>query len=394
MMKINENFLKLSESYLFTEIARKVNAYKEEHPKADIISLGIGDVTQPLAPAVIEALHRATDKMATATTFRGYGPERGYDFLREAIVENDFRARGIDIDADEVFISDGAKSDTGNFQELLSQKCLVAVTDPVYPVYMDANMIAGREIVKLPCRAENGFVPELPREHVDVVYLCYPNNPTGTTLTKEQLKVWVDYAIRENALIFYDAAYEAYIQSKDVPHSIYEIPGATSCAVEFHSYSKTAGFTGIRCGYTAVPKTLNMPLNKLWNRRQSTKFNGTSYLSQRAAEAIYTPKGKQQIKAIITYYMENARMMREALIRMGLKVYGGKDAPYLWVSTSDSMNSWDFFDMMLHSAHVVCTPGVGFGISGEGFVRLTAFGTHESTKEALRRMAAVLNGKS
>ena len=405
MALINENFLKLSESYLFTEIARKVNAYKEEHPKADIISLGIGDVTQPLAPAVIEALHKATDEMAIATTFRGYGPERGYDFLLEAIVENDFQARDIDIEADEVFVSDGAKSDTGNFQELLSRECVVAVTDPVYPVYIDANTMAGREIVKLPCTAENGFVPELPTGHVDVIYLCYPNNPTGTTLTKEQLKVWVDYAISENALIFYDAAYEAYIQSEEVPHSIYEISGAKQCAVEFHSYSKTAGFTGIRCGYTVVPKALRLPLNKLWNRRQSTKFNGTSYLAQRAAEAIYTPEGKAQIKATIAYYMENSRMMREALTGMGFKVYGGIDAPYLWVQTpkphpltpspvgegeTSSMTSWEFFDWMLHSAHVVCTPGVGFGLSGEGFVRLTAFGTHEATKEALKRIEKVL----
>lgn len=390
MALINENFLKLSESYLFTEIAREVNAYKEEHPKADVISLGIGDVTQPLAPAVIEALHKATDEMAIATTFRGYGPERGYNFLREAIVENDFQARGIDIEADEVFVSDGAKSDTGNFQELLSRECVVAVTDPVYPVYIDANTMAGREIVKLPCTAENGFVPELPTGHVDVIYLCYPNNPTGTTLTKEQLKMWVDYAIRENALIFYDAAYEAYIQSEEVPHSIYDIADAKQCAVEFHSYSKTAGFTGIRCGYSVVPKTLRASLNKLWNRRQSTKFNGTSYLAQRAAEAIYTPKGKTQIKTTIAYYMENARMMREALTGMGFKVYGGTDAPYLWVQTPGSMTSWEFFDWMLHSAHVVCTPGVGFGAQGEGYVRLTAFGTHENTEKALRRIDSKL----
>ena len=384
---INENFLKLSGSYLFTEIARKVNAYKEEHPKADVISLGIGDVTQPLAPAVIEALHKATDEMAGATTFRGYGPERGYDFLREAIVENDFRSRGIDIEADEVFVSDGAKSDTGNFQELLSADCVVAVTDPVYPVYIDANTMAGREIVKLPCAAENGFVPELPTRHVDVIYLCYPNNPTGTTLTIEQLKVWVDYAIRENVLIFYDAAYEAYIQSEDVPHSIYEIPGAKQCAVEFHSYSKTAGFTGIRCGYTVVPKALGL-LNALWNRRQCTKFNGTSYLSQRAAEAIYTPAGKEQVKATIAYYMENARLMRESLTAMGFTVYGGVDAPYIWVGVEGS--SWVFFEWMLHSAHVVCTPGAGFGPSGEGYVRLTAFGTHENTAEALERIRKTL----
>lgn len=384
---INENYQKLSDTYLFTEIARKVNAYKAENPEADIISLGIGDVTQPLAPAVIEALHKATDEMACCTTFRGYGPERGYDFLREAIVQNDFRSRGIDIEADEVFVSDGAKSDTGNFQELLSADCVVAVTDPVYPVYIDANMMAGRRVVKLPCTPENGFVPELPSEKVDVIYLCYPNNPTGTTLTREQLKRWVDYALAHDALIFYDAAYEAYIASEDVPHSIYEIPNAKQCAVEFHSYSKTAGFTGIRCGYTIVPKALKVNLNPLWNRRQSTKFNGTSYLSQRAAEAIYTPEGKAQIKATIAYYMENARLMREALMEMGFKVYGGKDAPYLWVSTPNGMTSWEFFDWMLRSAHVVCTPGVGFGPSGEGFVRLTAFGTHENTEKALRRIA-------
>ena len=387
IIMINQNYLKLSESYLFSEIARKVKAYKEENPEADIISLGIGDVTQPLAPAVIEALHKATDEMAQSATFRGYGPERGYDFLREAIVQNDFLARGIDIEADEVFVSDGAKSDTGNFQELLSADCVVAVTDPVYPVYIDANTMAGRRIVKLPCTPENGFVPELPTDHVDVIYLCYPNNPTGTTLTKAQLKKWVEYALAHDALIFYDAAYEAYIQSEDVPHSIYEIPGAKQCAVEFHSYSKTAGFTGIRCGYTVVPKALKVNLNPLWNRRQSTKFNGTSYLSQRAAEAIYTPEGKSQIKATIAYYMENARLMREALMEMGFKVYGGKDAPYLWVSTPNGMSSWEFFDWMLHSAHVVCTPGAGFGPSGEGFVRLTAFGTHENTEKALRRIS-------
>lgn len=387
---ICENYLKLSESYLFAEIARKVNDYKKKHPEADVISLGIGDVTQPLAPAVVGALHKAADEMAVAASFRGYGPERGYDFLREAIVENDFRRHGIDIEADEIFVSDGAKSDTGNFQELLSEKCVVAVTDPVYPVYVDSNLMAGRTIVKLPCTPENGFVPELPKGHVDVIYLCYPNNPTGTTLTKAQLKAWVDYATQEEALIFYDAAYEAYIQSEDMPHSIYEIPGASKCAVEFHSYSKTAGFTGIRCGYTVVPKTLRMPLNALWNRRQCTKFNGASYLSQRAAEAIYTSQGKVQIKETISYYMKNAHVMRASLTDMGFKVYGGIDAPYLWVKTSGNMMSWEFFDWMLQSAHIVCTPGVGFGDKGEGFVRLTAFGTHENTVKALRRINSKL----
>ncbi len=387
---ISENYLKLSESYLFAEIARKVNDYKKKHPEADVISLGIGDVTQPLAPAVVGALHKAVDEMAVAASFRGYGPERGYDFLREAIVENDFRRHGIDVEADEIFVSDGAKSDTGNFQELLSEKCVVAVTDPVYPVYVDSNLMAGRTIVKLPCTPENGFVPELPSDHVDVIYLCYPNNPTGTTLTKAQLKAWVDYATQEEALIFYDAAYEAYIQSEDVPHSIYEIPEASKCAVEFHSYSKTAGFTGIRCGYTVVPKALRMPLNALWNRRQCTKFNGASYLSQRAAEAIYTSQGKVQIKETISYYMKNAHVMRASLTDMGFKVYGGIDAPYLWVKTPGNMMSWEFFDWMLQSAHIVCTPGVGFGDKGEGFVRLTAFGTHENTVKALRRINSKL----
>jgi LL-diaminopimelate aminotransferase len=402
---INENFLKLPGAYLFADIARKVKVFRQENPNAEVISLGIGDVTQPLAPAVVEALHRAADEMAVAATFRGYGPERGYDFLREAIVANDFRARGINMDADEVFVSDGAKSDTGNFQELLGADVRIAVTDPVYPVYVDSNVMGGRsgvlgkdgcwsDIVYLPCKAENDFVPDIPKQHVDVIYLCYPNNPTGTTLTREQLKRWVEYAIRNGALIFYDAAYEAYIQHSDVPHSIYEIEGAKSVAVEFHSYSKTAGFTGVRCGYTVVPKDLKVrtskgeyiALNPLWNRRQSTKFNGTSYLAQRAAEAIYTLEGKRQIQTTISYYMENARLMYAALSELGLTVYGGKDAPYLWVRTPKGVSSWQFFDDMLHRANVVCTPGVGFGPSGEGYVRLTAFGTRESTMEALHRI--------
>lgn len=390
VMMVNDNYMNLAANYLFADIAKRVKTFKEGNPKADVISLGIGDVTLPLAPAVVEALHTAVNEMATAASFRGYGPERGYDFLREAIVENDFRRRGIDVEADEVFVSDGAKSDTGNFQELFSAQCVVAVTNPVYPVYVDSNLMAGRTIIKLPCSAENGFVPELPKGHVDIIYLCYPNNPTGTTLTKAQLKAWVDYATQEEALIFYDAAYEAYIQSEDVPHSIYEIPGASRCAVEFHSYSKTAGFTGIRCGYTVVPKTLKMPLNRLWNRRQCTKFNGASYLSQRAAEAIYTSEGKAQVKETIAYYMENARLMRGALTDMGFRVYGGIDAPYLWLGTPDRMSSWEFFDWMLRSAHVVCTPGVGFGAQGEGYVRLTAFGTHKNTEKALYRINSKL----
>lgn len=385
-MLINERFMNLPGNYLFADIAKKVKAFKEHNPEADVISLGIGDVTQPLAPAVIEALHKAADEMASASSFRGYGPERGYDFLREAIVANDFHARGIEIEPDEVFVSDGAKSDTGNFQELLSADCVVAVTDPVYPVYVDSNLMAGRNIVKLPCTAENGFVPELPTQHVDVVYLCYPNNPTGTVLTKDQLGRWVEYALENDVLIFFDAAYEAFIQSEDIPHSIYEIHGARHCAVEFHSYSKTAGFTGIRCGYTVVPKDLCVSLNPLWNRRQCTKFNGTSYLSQRAAEAVYTPDGWKHVRKTINYYMENARLMRETLNQLGFMVYGGMDAPYLWVQVPEGLGSWDFFDKMLHEAHVVCTPGAGFGSCGEGYVRLTAFGNCEQTKEALERI--------
>ena len=406
MALVNDHFLKLPNNYLFADIAKKVNAFKALHPKTDIISLGIGDVTQPLCPAVIEALHRATDEMATASTFRGYGPEQGYDFLRDAILKNDFLARGIHLDRDEIFVNDGAKSDTGNFQELIRWDNSIAVTDPIYPVYIDSNVMIGRAGVKgddgrwsnviyLPCTAENGFVPELPRQRVDVIYLCYPNNPTGTALTRRQLKQWVNYALKNDTLIFFDAAYEAYIRHDDVPHSIYEIKGARRVAVEFHSYSKTAGFTGVRCGYTVVPKEVStatltgerIALNPLWNRRQCTKFNGTSYLSQRAAEAIYTPEGRRQVQHTIDYYMQNAAHMKEALRGIGLNVVGGDDAPYLWVQTPGGMTSWRFFEQMLYNAHVVCTPGVGFGPSGEGFVRLTAFGSHERTEEALDRIA-------
>jgi LL-diaminopimelate aminotransferase len=404
-MKINENFLNLSRNYLFADIAKKVTAFKTFHPDADVISLGIGDVTQPLCPAVIEALHKAADEMATKSSFRGYGPEQGYGFLREAIVQHDFLSRGINIAPDEVFVNDGAKSDTGNFQELIAKDCSIAVTDPVYPVYVDSNVMAGRtgtkvaddrwsQICYLPCTADNGFVPELPQQHVDVIYLCYPNNPTGTTLSRDELRRWVDYALQHDALILYDAAYEAYIQHDDVPHSIYEIEGARRVAVEFHSYSKTAGFTGIRCGYTVVPKEVaattatgdHIALNALWNRRQCTKFNGASYLSQRAAEAIYTPEGKAQVKATINYYMHNAQMMKAVLSATGFQVYGGDDAPYLWVRTPDGLSSWQFFEKLLTQGHVVCTPGVGFGPSGEGYVRLTAFGQSDRTEEALQRI--------
>ena len=405
MALVNEHFLKLPNNYLFADIAKKVNAFKVSHPKADVISLGIGDVTQPLCPAVIEAMHKAVDEMANKDTFRGYGPEQGYQFLRDAIVKNDFVARGIHLEASEIFVNDGAKSDTGNFQELVRWDNSIGVTDPIYPVYIDSNVMIGRagelgedgkwsNVTYMPCTAENGFNPALPDKRVDVIYLCYPNNPTGTVITRDELRKWVNYAIKNDALIFYDAAYEAYIQDEDIPHSIYEIKGARKVAVEFHSFSKTAGFTGIRCGYTVVPKELTVatlkgeriPLNHLWNRRQCTKFNGTSYISQRAAEAIYTPEGKAQVKATIDYYMNNARTMYNTLTELGLEVYGGRNAPYIWVKTPNDMGSWKFFEQMLYEAHVVCTPGVGFGPSGEGYIRLTAFGDADDCKEAMERL--------
>ena len=405
MALVNEHFLKLPNNYLFADIAKKVNAFKVSHPKAEVISLGIGDVTRPLCPAVIEAMHKAVDEMASKDTFRGYGPEQGYQFLRDAIVKNDFVARGIHLEASEIFVNDGAKSDTGNFQELVRWDNSIGVTDPIYPVYIDSNVMIGRagelgedgkwsNVTYMPCSAENNFTPALPDKRVDVIYLCYPNNPTGTVITRDELRKWVNYAIKNDALIFYDAAYEAYIQDEDIPHSIYEIKGARKVAVEFHSFSKTAGFTGIRCGYTVVPKELTVatltgeriPLNHLWNRRQCTKFNGTSYISQRAAEAIYTPEGKEQVRATIDYYMNNARTMYNTLTDLGLEVYGGRNAPYIWVKTPNDMGSWKFFEQMLYEAHVVCTPGVGFGPSGEGYIRLTAFGDADDCKEAMERL--------
>ena len=403
MALVNEHFLKLPNNYLFADIAKKVNAFKTMHPKSDIISLGIGDVTQPLCPAVVEAIHHAADEMATQATFRGYGPEQGYDFLREAILKNDFLPRGIHLDINEIFINDGAKSDTGNIPELVRWDNSIGVTDPIYPVYIDSNVMIGRagvvengrwsNVLYMPCTAENGFIPQIPNKRVDIIYLCYPNNPTGTVLPKEELKKWVNYALKNDAIIFYDAAYEAYIQDDSIPHSIYEIRGARKCAIEFHSYSKTAGFTGVRCGYTVVPKDITastltgerIPLNHLWYRRQCTKFNGTSYLSQRAAQAIYTQEGKEQVKETISYYMRNAHKMKETLTKLGLEVYGGENAPYLWVKTPNGEGSWRFFEQMLYDAHVVCTPGVGFGPSGEGYVRLTACGQREETDEALLR---------
>jgi LL-diaminopimelate aminotransferase len=405
MALVNDHFLKLPSNYLFADIAKKVNAFKATHPNAHVISLGIGDVTQPLAPAVIEAIHKAADEMAVQATFRGYGPEQGYDFLREAILKNDFLPRGIHLDINEIFVNDGAKSDTGNIQELVRWDNSIGVTDPIYPVYIDSNVMIGRAGVKdeegrwsnvlyMPCTAENGFVPQIPDRRVDVIYLCYPNNPTGTVISKSELRKWVNYALKNDTLIFYDAAYQAYIQDDDIPHSIYEIRGARKCAIEFHSYSKTAGFTGVRCGYTVVPKEVTaatltgerIPLNPLWNRRQCTKFNGTSYISQRAAEATYTPEGKQQIRQTIDYYMQNAHRMLETLRGLGFACYGGENAPYIWVKTPGSSSSWSFFEEMLYGAHVVCTPGVGFGPAGEGYVRFTAFGSQDQTSEALQRI--------
>ena len=397
MTIINENFLQLSQSYLFSTIAKKVREYKAEHPDRRVISLGIGDVTQPLPQACIQAMHRAVDEMASAETFRGYGPEQGYDFLRQAIIDNDFAPRGVQLDLDEVFISDGAKSDCGNIGDILSRECSVGMTDPVYPVYVDSNVMGGRgsRITYLPVTAENGFVPQIPQQHIDIIYLCYPNNPTGLVVTRQELQKWVDYALREHSIIMYDAAYEAYIRHDDIPHSIYEIPGAKQCAIELRSYSKTAGFTGIRCGCTIVPKALKalasngqeVSLNQLWNRRQCTKFNGTSYVTQRAAEAIYTPEGKAQVKATIDYYMGNAAMMRQRLSAMGYEVRGGEDAPYIWLRCPEGKDSWAFFDYLLSELSLVTTPGVGFGPSGEGFVRLTAFGKREDCEEAMERFS-------
>lgn len=405
MALVNEYFLRLTESYLFSDIAKKVNAFKLTHPKERVISLGIGDVTQPLCPAVIKAMHDAVDEMADSSTFRGYGPEHGYDFLREAIVKHDYLSRGVHIDSSEVFISDGAKSDIGNIGDIVRWDNTVAVTDPVYPVYTDSNAMIGRGgtfsdgkwnmITYMPTTEENGFEPQLPSERVDMIYLCYPNNPTGTVLTKEQLKKWVDYALKNDSIIFFDSAYESYIQDDKIPHTIYEIRGAKKCAIEFRSYSKTAGFTGVRCGYTVIPKEVmastidgneKVSLNRLWERRQATKFNGASYISQRGAAAIYTPEGKEQVKKVVDYYMGNAALMGEQLRSMGMKVFGGANAPYLWVKTPNGTSSWKFFEELLYTAGLVCTPGVGFGPSGEGYVRLTAFGKREDCIEAMERL--------
>ena len=404
MALVNEHFLKLPNNYLFSDIAKKVNAFKVSHPKTDLIRLGIGDVTRPLPQASIEAMHKAVDELASKETFHGYGPEQGYDFLIDAVIRNDYAPRGVYLEPGEVFISDGAKSDTGNIGDILRHDNSIGVTDPIYPVYIDSNVMCGRagiledgrwsNVVYLPCLSENNFVPEIPDRRIDILYLCYPNNPTGTVISKAELKKWVNYALENDTLILYDAAYEAYIQDPDIPHSIYEIKGAKKVAIEFRSFSKTAGFTGVRCGYTVVPKELTaatlegerIPLNRMWNRRQRTKFNGTSYITQRGAEAIYTPEGKKQVKAIIQYYMANARIMKEALESTGLKVFGGENAPYLWVKAPGEVSSWKFFEQMLYEANVVGTPGVGFGPSGEGYIRLTAFGERADCEEAMKRI--------
>lgn len=401
MANVNENYAKLPGSYLFAEIARRSAAYSAEHPEATLIKMGIGDVTRPLAPAVIEAMHDAVDDMAAIATFHGYGPEQGYDFLRSAIAENDFRARGVSIDDDEIFVSDGAKSDCGNIGDILSIHNKIAVCDPVYPVYVDTNAMAGRagdydeaaqewtNIYYMPTTAENGFAPALPDEVVDVIYLCSPNNPTGTVLNAEQLKAWVDYANEHDSIIMFDAAYERFIVEDDIPHSIYEVEGAKTCAIEFRSFSKTAGFTGARCGYTVVPKELErngQSLNALWNRRQTTKFNGASYIIQRGAAAIYTPEGARQVEETLEYYRENARVIKEGLERVGFAVYGAVNSPYVWCKTPEGMGSWELFDKLLTEANVITTPGAGFGPSGEGYIRLSAFGDAEATREGVERI--------
>ncbi|MFZ5643321.1 MAG: LL-diaminopimelate aminotransferase [Bacillota bacterium] len=405
MAQINENYLKLPGSYLFAEIARRVNEFKKSNPDAGIIRLGIGDVTRPLTAAVIEAMKKGVEEMAHEETFRGYGPEQGYSFLAQNIIENDFRPRGVELAEDEVFISDGAKSDTANFQEIFGVDNVVAVTDPVYPVYVDSNVMAGRtgginsknqfdKLVYLPCTEQNGMKPPLPGTKVDMIYLCFPNNPTGMTLSREELKKWVDYARENRAVILFDAAYEAFIREDGVPHSIYEVEGAREVAVEFRSFSKTAGFTGTRCAYTVVPKEVKVydssgkeySLNPLWLRRQTTKFNGVSYPVQAAAAAVYSEEGKKQVSELVDYYMENARIIREGLTAAGFKVYGGVNAPYIWLKTPDNMGSWDFFDKLMKEVHVIGTPGAGFGASGEGFFRLTAFGSRENTQRAVERI--------
>lgn len=404
MYQINDNYLKLPGSYLFSTIGKKVAAYSAANPDKNIIRLGIGDVTQPIAPSIIAAMHKAVDEMGNAETFHGYAPDLGYEFLRDVIAKDDYQARGCNISADEIFISDGAKSDSGNIQEIFSVNNRIAVCDPVYPVYVDSNVMAGRtgtydpktetwsNVIYMPCTAENHFVPELPKEIPDMIYLCLPNNPTGTTLTKDQLQEWVDYANKVGAVIIYDAAYEAYISEADVAHSIYECKGATTCAIELRSFSKNAGFTGVRLGFSVVPKELkcnDVSLHALWARRHGTKFNGAPYIVQRAGEAVYSEAGKRELKEQVAYYMNNAKTIKNGLKDAGYEVYGGTNAPYIWLKTPSNMTSWEFFDYLLENANVVGTPGSGFGPSGEGYFRLTAFGNHENTVKALERIKAL-----
>lgn len=401
MFKINDNYTKLPGSYLFSTIGKKVKSFTQANPEANIIRLGIGDVTLPLAPKVIEALHGAVDEMGNKETFKGYAPDLGYEFLRQAIADNDYRARGVDIALDEIFISDGAKSDSGNIGDIFAIDNKIAVCDPVYPVYVDTNAMAGRtgtydpgtekwsNVIYMPCTKESNFAPELPKETPDIIYLCFPNNPTGSTITKAELQTWVDYANKVGAVIIYDAAYEAYISEEDVPHTIYECDGAKTCAIEIRSFSKNAGFTGTRLGFTVIPKELvsdGVMLNSLWARRHGTKFNGAPYIIQKAGEAIYTEEGKKQTKEQIAYYMNNAKVIREGLASAGYSVSGGVNAPYIWLETPNHMTSWEFFDYLLNEANVVGTPGSGFGPSGEGYFRLTAFGTYEKTLEAIERI--------
>jgi LL-diaminopimelate aminotransferase len=406
MIRVNENYAKLQASYLFSEISKRVKTYQGEHPDKKVIRLGIGDVTEPLPPACIEAMHKAVDEMASRSTFRGYGPEQGYDFLREAIAANDFAARGANVAADEIFVSDGAKCDTANIQELFADKLTIAIPDPVYPVYVDTNVMAGRTgksskgrykgFVYLDCTQENGFVPDLPTQPVDLIYLCFPNNPTGATATRAQLKAWVDYAKANKALILFDAAYEAFIRNPELPHSIYEIEGARDVAIEFRSFSKTAGFTGTRCAFTVVPKSVvgytkkgePVPLHAMWNRRHTTKFNGVSYPIQRATEAVYSPAGKEQTKALIDFYLQNAAIIRSTLIELGYTVTGGDNSPYIWVNVQK--DSWKFFDMLLKRAQIVTTPGAGFGRCGQGYIRISAFNSRENVEEAMKRLRKLL----
>lgn len=410
MVKINENFLKMEDSYLFSTVANKVSKYQQDNPDKNIIKLGIGDVTKPIANKIIEQMKKAVDELGRSNTFRGYGPEQGYEFLRKAIVKYDYERRGIQILPDEVFISDGSKCDCGNIVDLFDINNKIAITDPVYPVYLDTNIISGRTgkyntetgrydgVIYIPCTYENDFIPELPQEIPDIIYLCFPNNPTGTVISKEELARWVKYAKENNSIILYDAAYEAFITEENIPHTIYEIEGAKEVAIEFKSFSKTAGFTGIRCAYTIVPKELKIKLNngkevslnKLWNRRQCTKFNGVSYITQRAAEAIYTEEGQKEIKENIKYYLENAKIIREGLDEVGIQYCGGINSPYIWIKVPNNMKSWEFFDMLLEKADIVGTPGVGFGPSGEGYFRLTAFGERKNTEEAMKRIKETL----